>query len=301
MLNIIKKAYRLFFSNLPIILIFSIPLLILSAVNIANADNEDVSLGLHYFLVSLIFLAPLVSAGTDIAIYQLFFKYKIINPFRNIKTLFLYLVVQFVIGLIAVAPIFVFHSLLSNFITNEAISLSLAVFINMFAGFYILARFNIILPLIIQEKIPGYKDFLKMTNQKYLSWVGVSFAIYLPYLLINYFIPNAYVNMFFVTLAMVLFHSFSAAYALENKLVTTGPAEKIIPEKSSKPKIQKEKHAEPKLAMPPRLKQAIEEKEGTAKAEKHIKKNVTRKVPKTKSSKPKIAKLASRADIKDKK
>ena len=129
----------------------------------------------------------------------------------------------------------------------------------MFAGFYILARFNIILPLIIQEKIPGYKDFLKMTNQKYLSWVGVSFAIYLPYLLINYFIPNAYVNMFFVTLAMVLFHSFSAAYALENKLVTTGPAEKIIPEKSSKPKIQKEKHAEPKLAMPPRLKQAIEE------------------------------------------
>lgn len=300
MLNIIKKAYRLFFVNFPIILIFCIPLFILNAVNIANTGNENASECFHYVLLSLAFLTPLVSAGTDISIYQVFFKYKIINPFHSIKTLFLYLVVQFMIGIVAVAPIFIFRSLLALFMQDEAVILAVSLFLNMFVGFYILARFNIILPMIIQEQVPGYKEFLKITNQSYKSWLAVSFAIYLPYLLINYLMPNAYVNMFFTTLAMILFNCFSAAYVLEKKLVKTGPADHKV--KHSSPKAKKEKsRLEPKLSMPQRLTQAIEEEEGTAKPEPHFKKTVTRKVPKTKSIKPKIAKLASRADLKDKK
>lgn len=302
MLNIIKKAYRLFFVNFPIILIFSIPLLILNAVNIANNGSDNVSQFLHYVLLSLAVLTPLVSAGTDIAIYQVFFKYKIINPFRSIKTLFLYLVVQFIIGVIAVAPIFIFRSLFGMFLQDEAAVLALSLLLNMFIGFYILARFSIILPMIIQEQIPSYKEFLKITNQSYKSWLAVSFAIYLPYLLINYLIPNAYLNMFLTTLSMVLFNCFAAAYVLEKKLVKTGPVEKVIKVKSAAAREKKQTaRIEPKIAMPPRLKQAIEEKEGTAKPEPHLKKTVTRKVPKTKTIKPKIAKLASRADLKDKK
>ena len=218
MFDIVKKAYRLFFTHLPIILLLCIPLFLLSAIDIALFGGDVFANGSSLAWISA-FVVALAGAATDISIYQVFFKYKKINPLRCPKAFLQYFVTQIIISVVAIIPVFVLQYLLSFFISSNGYILTIALLANFFIGFYILIRFNCVLPMIITQQIPSYKNFLTMTDKSYSSWILAAVSIFTPYIVLNYFIPNIYANMLLTTLALVLFNCFAASFVLENNLV----------------------------------------------------------------------------------
>ena len=231
MLSLILDSYKMFFKKFPILFIISIPLLLLSALEI-YVDTQVVSTGaIVYIAYTSMLIIPLVSAATDICIYRKLFRFNSINPLSSIFAFVVYVVAQLIIGVIGTAPIFLFMYLLSFFGLSNIWALSLSVAINTFVGFAFMARFNVILPLIIQNKIPSLREFLIYTNRKYIQWVSVAFAFYLPYVVIHYLtVTCPYTNMILTTLFILTFICFNVNYINTNRLskVTYKPAEEVI-------------------------------------------------------------------------
>ena len=216
MLNTISASYKMFFKNIRFILLYVLPLLILSAINIYFQNLDSDNKAILYFINIAFFLIPLVSAATDISIYQRLFNFKKINPLSSSKIFVLYLVCQIAIGLIAVLPMFLFLYLFS-FITSSAFTtVALASLLNIFIGFYFLARFNIILPLIILNKIPSLQKFLSYTKISYKKWLSVAVLVYFPYVIINYAFTCPYSNMILTNLFMFVILCFNVCY-INNK------------------------------------------------------------------------------------
>ena len=219
MLRLIKDSYKLFFKNLPLIVLLALPLLVLSALDIYFGSYTPVNRGIVYFAYAALLFLPLVSAGTDISIYRRLFHFNIINPLSSLRAFILYLLVQIGIGLIGTAPIFLFQYLLSSLGFSAFLSLSLAIIFNVFCGFVFMARFNIILPLIIQNKIPPLHEFLSYTKRPFKQWLSVAALVYLPYVILHYLsAPCPYTNLIVTTLFMFVFICFNIVYVNNNRL-----------------------------------------------------------------------------------
>lgn len=221
MFKTILDSYKMYLKNLPVIILFALPLLVFSNIEIYFQHFENPNQGITYFIALAVLLLPLISASTDIAVYRKFFKFDRVNPFSCPKTLFIYLFAQIALGLIATLPIFIFKYLFGLFMDNNLYIMIIALFLNMFIGIYFLARFNLILPLIVLEINPGLKTFLDYTRNSYGKWLSVAFLIYLPYIVINYTVSCPYMNMLFTTLFMFVFICFNTAYVLKNKPLMT--------------------------------------------------------------------------------
>ena len=228
MLRLIKDSYKLFLKNVPFIVIFALPLLVLSALNIYFGNYTPVNNGIIYFTYASLLLLPLVSAATDISIYRRLFGFNIVNPLSSLHAFILYLLVQIGIGLVGTAPIFFFQYVLGAMGLSPFWSLSLAIFINIFVGFAFMARFNIILPLIIQNKVPALREFMAYTGRPFSQWLAVAVLVYLPYVVLHYLTsPCPYANMIITTLFMFVFICFNVTYVNNNRLnrIIGSPAE----------------------------------------------------------------------------
>lgn len=273
MLTLILNSYKLFFKQFKNIIILALPLLVLSVANLYFQPASKII----YCAYAIMLIIPFVSVATDISIYRKLFQYNIINPLCNISTFIIYLLAQIVIGLIGTAPIYLFQYLLLLLGLPVFWSLVVAVMINIPTGFILLARLNIALPLIIQNKIPSPKEFLKYTTQPYRQWLMVAVLIYLPYVILHYLsAPYPYTNIITTTLFMYVFICFNINYVNSNRLnripykpveVLVKEAEEIISEKEKIKPIEKPKKKDaspktpnkktaPKKASKPKLKSA---------------------------------------------
>lgn len=237
MLKTIADSYKLFFRKFPIIVLYALPLLVLSAIEVFFENQNTENKGVHYFLVMSAYLIPLVSAAVDVALYKRFLGIKNINPLQPFKTYFSYFFVQLGIGLIAVAPL---HAVFYILNLNSGPTLGHLVFalvVNMFLGIYVLARLNLILPLIIQNKLLNLKDFMAFSRDSYLNWIIAGFLIYSPFLVSNYVIANPYVNTVITNLCMLLFICFNTTYVLSHMTKTPvqkEPVAKAAPQAEAK-------------------------------------------------------------------
>ena len=219
MLKLIKDSYKLFFKNFPLIVLFALPLLVLSALNLYFGSYTPVNRGIIYFTYAALLILPLVSAGTDISIYRRLFHFNIVNPLSSLRAFILYLLVQIGIGLVGTAPIFLFQYILSLFGLSVLLSLCLAIFLNIFVGFTFMARFNVILPLIIQNKVPSLHEFMSYTKRPFRQWLSVAVLVYLPYVVLHYLsAPCPYTNMIVTTVFMFVFICFNVVYVNNNRL-----------------------------------------------------------------------------------
>lgn len=107
MLQTILSSYKTYLKNFPVILLFAVPLLVLSGIEIYFEGLTSANRGVKYFISLALFILPLISAATDIAVYQRLFKSPRVNPFGSLKTLIVYLFVQLGLGLIAILPIII--------------------------------------------------------------------------------------------------------------------------------------------------------------------------------------------------
>lgn len=228
MLKLVVDSYKLFAKNIPFMLVFALPLLVLSAINIYFRNFGPLNNGIIYFTYASFLILPFVSAATDICIYRRLFRFNIINPLSSLHAFILYLLAQIGIGLIGTAPIFLLQYIFTIFGMSPIISLTLAVVLNIFAGFAFMARFNIVLPLIIQNKVPSLRTFLNYTKRPYVQWLQVAALVYLPYVVIHYLtLPCPYTNMVLTTIFMFVFIGYNVTYINNNRLsrVTYQPSD----------------------------------------------------------------------------
>lgn len=274
MFNLIITAYKTLLKNFPIIITYALPLFVLSALNIYFKTSLEISNAVIYFAyLSMIFI-PLINTATDISIYRKLFQFNIINPFSSLQAYIRYLLSQIGIGLIGTAPIFLINYLFITLGISPLPALCLAVIANLFIGFVFMARFYIVLPLIIQNKIPSLKEFLLYTKRPYLQWVSVATLIYLPYVAIHYLTLNCpYTNMVMTTIATYVFICFNIAYIDNNRLsrITYKPtsetpvSESIITPKPEK-KVENKAKKAPKKVINASPKKTSGKKESSAKA-----------------------------------
>jgi len=279
MLTLILNSYKLLFKQFRAILVLALPLLIISIADIYFQPAAKIK----YSAYAIMLIMPLVSAATDISIYRRLFQYNIINPLSSINAFIVYLLSQIVIGIIGTAPIYLFQYLFVAIGVPYFWSLTIAILLNIPTGFLIMARFNIILPLIIQNKIPSWKEFLNYTSQPLRQWLLVATIIYLPYVILHYLTINcAYTNMIITTFYMFIFICFNVTYVNNNRLsnIKYKPAEYLV--KEAEVIISEQKNT---------ISDKTEDKEEKTEKKQPAKKNVKKqKAPKTskKSTKPKL-------------
>ena len=219
MLKLVISSYKTLCRNFHFIICFAIPVLALSAINIYLRTSLEATKSVVYLTYTTLILLPFVNAATDISIYRKLFKFNIINPLSSIQAYVRYLLGQTFFGLIGTAPVFLLYFIFLKTGLSPMISLILAVIANIFIGFAFMARFYIVLPLIIQNKIPSLKEFLLYTKRPYLQWVSVATLIYLPYVVIHYLtLECPYTNLFLTTIATYLFICFNVNYVNNNRL-----------------------------------------------------------------------------------
>lgn len=218
MLKLIRDSYKLYFRSFPFMFLYAIPLLLLTILNVYCNNIFTFNNGFIYFSYAAALVLPFVSAATDISIYRRLFGYKVINPLSSLRAFVLYLLAQIGIGLVGTAPIFLFNYLLVIAGVSAFWSLTLAVLINIFVGFLFMARFNIVLPLIIQNRIPSLHDFLSYTKRPLKFWLTIATTVYLPYVVINYLSASLEaVNTALTNLFMLLFICFNITYINQNR------------------------------------------------------------------------------------
>ena len=253
MLGLIKDSYKLFFKNIPVIILFALPLLVLSALDIYFENYTPVNQGILYFAYASLLLIPLVSAGTDISIYRRLFHFDIVNPLSSLRAFIVYLFAQIGIGLIGTAPIFLFQYLFNLLGISPLLNLSLSIILNLFIGFIFIARFNIVLPLIIQNKVPSLHEFMSYTCKPFKQWLIVATVVYLPYVILYYLTAsNPYINIIVSTLFTFEFICFNITYVNNNRLSKVSIQEAVkTPTKKVSPATEKRaprKEASPKPA-----------------------------------------------------
>lgn len=219
MLRLIKDSYKLFLKNTPIIILFALPLLVLSALDIYFGGYTPVNQGIVYFSYAALLLIPFVNAGTDISIYRRLFHFNIINPLSSLRAFILYLFAQISIGLVGTAPIFLFQYLFNLLGISPLLNLFLSIILNLFIGFIFIARFNVLLPLIIQNKLPSLREFMSYTRKPFKQWLAVAAVVYLPYVVLYYLTaPYPYINAIIPTLFAFEFICFNITYVNNNRL-----------------------------------------------------------------------------------
>lgn len=300
MLKVITDSYKMFLKNFPVILLYSLPLIALSIIDLSFKQIANPGKGILYFATLATILIPFVSAATDVAIYKFLLKLGKINPFASWKIYFLYMFSQLAIGLVAVLPIFAFKFIFDN-IGLENHAMLLALILNMFFGIYLLSRLNVILPLIIKGQEINLKAFWKNTDNTYANWMSVATLVYLPFLILNYGIINPYANSIITILFMYVFVTFNICYVSKRMLKADAPktmkdiqiqiiqseviCSKPIVEAKPEPKLSTPKKVSkspaPQKASANKAKPAKENKPVKSKSSATTKKTVAPKKPKT--------------------
>lgn len=224
MFTLIKDSYKMYLKSFPIILLFAVPLLFLSGIASWIENSEILSNGMLYFYYATFILIPIISVATDIALYRRFFGFSIINPFSSLKPFIIYLVTQLALGLVASAPIILFRYIFDMFGMPNLPAFILAIFLDLFIGIYLLARFSILFPLIVQNKVPSLKEFSQYTAKPYKEWMMVAFLVYMPYVIFNYVIFCPFLNMLVVNLFAFVFICFNIKYTEKFRVPTTKAA-----------------------------------------------------------------------------
>ncbi len=286
MINMIGDSYKMFLRNSRWIVLYSLPILILSSLYVYFQSKLSLTTGIVYVSYFVMLLLPLVSAATDVSIYRRLFHFSQINPLSSLRAFVLYLVVQIVIGLIGTLPIFLFQYLFAFMGFSALLSIVAAIIINIFLGFWLMARFNILLPLIIQNKVPSLPDFMAYTKRPYIHWLEVAALVYMPYTILYYltfFCP--YTNNILTTLFMFVFICFNVAFVNANRMMRpiVVSAVKTQPESSVVVKVPK---AEPRKA--PLKKKAPKAKAPTAPHKPTVSKPAPKKASGKKKPAPKL-------------
>ncbi len=217
MLNMISASYKTYGKNFPVILLYALPLLVLSVLEAYFRGSDGNGKGIAYFIALTAFFLPLISAATDIAIYRRLLNTGRVNPFICFKTLFIYMFTQIALGLIfATIPVLLFAYFL-GFLFSFHTALVLALVLNIFVGMVYLARFNIILPLIVMNKKITWKTLKTYTDRPYKQWLTVACLVYAPYLLVNYLFCCPISNVVLTNLFMFVFVCFNIVYVTGNK------------------------------------------------------------------------------------
>lgn len=216
MLKLIKDAYVLYLRNLPLIAVYALPLLVLSIID-AYISNTVLTTCIMVLMISL------ANAATDICLYRRLFHFKIINPLSNLRTFGLYLLFQICIGLIGTAPLFVLLPLLSGSGLSPEMNLSIAIAVNTLTFFTLMSRLEIILPLIVQNKLPSLREFWKYTNRPWNQWLLVALLIYFPYVVLNYALPSLWAAIIVTTLFSFVSLCFNIAYINNNRFIQNEP------------------------------------------------------------------------------
>lgn len=224
MFKLILDSYKMFLKNFPVILLFAVPLLVLSGISVWVEASETINQGMLYFYYASVILIPLTSIATDVCLYRRFFGYSVINPFCSLKAFVLYLITQLALGLVASAPIILFRYIFITFGLENLPAFILALTFNMFLGIYLLARFSILFPLIIQNKVPSLKEFSQYTARPYKDWMKVVLLVYMPYVVLNYVIVSPIANMLVINLFAFLFICFNIKYVNTFRVPAAKPA-----------------------------------------------------------------------------
>lgn len=251
MLKLILDSYKMFLRSFPVILLFAVPLLLLSGISIWIETSETVSRGILYFYYASFVLIPLVSIATDISLYRRFFGFSNINPLSSLKAFVLYLFTQLALGLVASAPIILFRYIFVALGMSDLPAFTLAIALNTFLGIYLLARFSILFPLIVQNKVPSMKEFSQYTARPYKEWISVALLMYTPYVIFNYVIVSPTLNMLVVNLFAFVFICFNIKYVSTFRVPGSKPATtRNVEVKASAPVIKEAEKAAPAAEKP---------------------------------------------------
>lgn len=212
MLKLIKDAYVLYLRNLPLIVVYALPLLALSIID-AYTGNTILITCIMVLMISL------ANTATDICLYRRMFHFKTINPLSSLRTFGLYLLFQTCIGLIGTAPLFVFLPLLNQTGLSPEMSLSIAITINTLTFFALMSRLEIILPLIVQNKLPSWREFWTYTRRPWIQWIMVALLVYFPYIVFNYALPSPLTAVIVTTLFSFVSLCFNISYLNSNRFI----------------------------------------------------------------------------------
>ncbi len=297
MLKTIFASYKSFFKNFPLILVYALPLLVLSFIEAYFEGITAPSRSVMWFLTGMVYIMPFISASTDVAVYQrLLLKLKKVNPFSSLKILFEYLFVQLGIGFLSVIPLYVVYYILNRNSGPTLSHLCIAIFANIFTGFYFMARFNIMLPLIILKRNMPLKEFLSFTQERYQDWLLTSLLIYTPFVVLVYLVANPFLNAFVTTLFALVFVCFNITYlnsktsVKEKTAATTKVAvKKRTANKATAPKVAPVKKTESKEKAPKKPAKTTASKKASEKKQASAEK--TKKATSVKTKRPGRPKL----------
>ncbi len=274
MLKLIKDAYVLYLRNLPLIVVFALPLLALSIIDIyiRRAAPESAYLGAVMFIV-----LALAGTATDISLYRRFFHYSIINPLSSLRAFALYLVCQLATSAVGTLPIFGLQYLFSLTGLPPYISFLAAVIVCIFTFFALMTRLEIILPLIVQNKIPALREFWNYTRRPWKQWIQAALLLFVPYIILYYiFSGMPVVNTVLTTVFAFVTLCFNTVYINNRR-----PAQTLPRTEDKTPLTPEPVPAHAKAGRPaPAPKSAAPKKTKAPAAKKPLKKPAPKKAPK---------------------
>lgn len=209
MLAVVRRSYLLFLHKLPLLLLMLLPLLILEVADTAMDKDQMSKVG---------FVAALLVLVIKIEIMLVIYTYLLEDKFRfgyAPKFMFKFLLLDFLISVIAVGPtIIIFHLLdvtfvdvsFPNWVSNSCVILSLLYTL------WILPRLSLLYPLFIKGESIKAKTWWKLTADKNWRWLSAGVFICGPDLFSRFWNYNSYVEIVWSNIVLLLPVCFSVIY-----------------------------------------------------------------------------------------
>lgn len=211
MLNILKNTYETYVKKFPVLVLFVLPLLVYSAGDdglkhfFANTDFMQA-----WGVLSIVFSA-LVYTAVQIFIYRYLMKVHLGKTIGFLKVWAKFFVVHLVLSNLIMLPV-LGMMLGAVYFDAGSYAFPLALLINMFLGFWLMARVNIVLPMIVAGDDIAPKSVWEFGKGTYASWLLPVALVYLPYVLSFYLIRCEWTKVIVVGLLSVLVTVFNFVY-----------------------------------------------------------------------------------------
>lgn len=212
MLNLIMDSYKSFFKKMPTMLLFILPLLAYSFLELYCEGKFAQS---QIFIFVAVVLTALVNVLTEIALYKYNLGQESRNPLKPWYNIFIYYVAQMLFGLLLSIPALVLTYLFAKLGLSYAPLWAWT--LNIFIGISLWARLNVLLPMVISGEKVTFKDFMQKTSAPYHQWLMAAVCIYLPYIAVNFLINNPWLNAVFLCFTMMLIVVFNSNYLQSKK------------------------------------------------------------------------------------
>ncbi len=216
MLTVLKDTYKTYVKKFPYLVLFIIPLLVYSAGDdalkhfFANSDFMTV-----WGVLSIVFSA-LVYTATQIFIYRYLMNVHLGKAMGFLKVWAKFFVVHLVLSNLIMLPVlgFMFGAV---YFEAGSYAFPLALVVNMFLGFWLMARVNVVLPMMVANEDIAPKAVWEFGQDSYKAWLLPVAFVYLPYVLAFYLIHCAWVKVIVVGLLSVLVTVFNVVYYQSKK------------------------------------------------------------------------------------